>query len=56
LPKFVTFNAPNALCGPLLEHCDPITRSLFFLILKKTSPEQLVTIKLRNKGLRGWIN
>jgi len=31
LPKFVTFNAPNALCGPLLEHCDPITRSLLIL-------------------------
>jgi len=27
-----------------------------FHIEKDFSPEQLVTIKLRNKGPRGWVN
>jgi len=54
LPKFVTLNVPNAYCGqPLLEHCEPL---ILLNLAKELSPEQLVTIKLKNKSLRGCIN
>ena len=44
---------------PVLEHCDPLSFNSVLLLLnlgKDLSPEQFVTIKLRNKTPRGWID
>jgi len=51
------FNVPSSYTGqPLPEHCDLLHFSNSYESRKKRSPEQLVTIKLRDKIRSAWLD